>query len=156
MFFTKCKLPINKQLERYAWFWGSWYYSIPRGSRPILSGSRVSYKISRSDMEMQFVWTADHFFPSAFHSGQVLEKDLALRSPQHLTYSITIIHRHIPQGVRGPHTLEPTSPQLRSDFTPGCGRSFGRVFLVSRADGYLHSARQSSIIFMLLNQSSCR
>ena len=156
MFFTKCKLPINKQLERYSWFWGSPYYSIPRGWSPILSGSTVSDKISRSWYRTAICVAADHFFPSAFHSGQVLEKDLALRSPQHLTYSITIIHRHIPQGVRGPHKLEPTSPQLRSDFTPGCGRSFGRVFLVSRADGYLHSARQSSIIFMLLNQSSCR
>ena len=99
---------------------------------------------------------ADHFFPGAFHSGQVLQKDLALRSRQHLTYSITIIHRHIPQGVRGPHNLEPTSPQLHSDFTPGWCRSFGQVSLVSRADSHLHSARQSSIIFMLLNQSSCR
>ena len=62
MFFTKCKLPINKQLERYAWFWGSPYCSIPRGSGPILSGSRVSYKISRSDMEMQFVWPLNTFF----------------------------------------------------------------------------------------------
>ena len=93
---------------------------------------------------------------TAFHSGQVLEKDLALRSRHHLTYSITIIHRHIPQGVRGPHKLEPTSPQLHSDFTPGWCRSFGQVSLVSRADSHLHSARQSSIIFMLLNQSDCR
>ena len=99
---------------------------------------------------------ADHLFPGAFHSGQVLQKDLALRSRQHLTYSITIIHRHIPQGVRGPHTLEPTSPQLRSDFTPGCGRSFGQVYVVSGADGHLQSARQSPIIFMLLIQSDCR
>ena len=45
MFFAKCELPINKQLERYAWFGGSPYYSIPRGWSPILSGSRVSYKI---------------------------------------------------------------------------------------------------------------
>ena len=136
--------------------WGLVVLLLSCGSRPILSGSTVSDKISRSDIGMQFVWTADNFFPSVFHSGQVLEKDLALRSLRHLPYSITIIHRHIPQGVRGPHKLEPTSPQLHSDFTPGCCRSFGQVFLVSRADGHLHSARQSSIIFMLLNQSSCR
>ena len=156
MFFTKCKLPINKQLERYAWFGGSAYAYKVRGSRPILSGSRVSYKISRSWYRNAMCVAADHLFPDAFHTGQVLQKGLALRSRQHLTYSITIIHRHIPQGVRGPHKLEPTSPQLHSDFTPGCCRSFGQVFLVSRADGHLHSARQSSIIFMLLNQSSCR
>ena len=130
--------------------------SISRGSRPILSGSTVSDKMSRSWYRTAICVAADHFFPSAFHSGQVLEKDLALRSPQHLTYSITIIHRHIPQGVRGPHKIEPTSPQPQSDFTPGWCRSFGQVSLVSRADSHLHSARQSSIIFMLLNQSSCR
>ena len=99
---------------------------------------------------------ADHLVPGAFHSGQVLEKDLALRSLHHLTYSITIIHRHIPQGVRGPHKLEPASPQLHSDFTPGCGRSFGQVYVVSGADEHLKSARQSPIIFMLLIQSDCR
>ena len=149
-------LLITKQLERYAWFWGSWYfYKLPK-CPPILSGSRVSYKISRSWYRNAMCVAADHFFPGAFHSGQVLQKDLALRSRQHLTYSITIIHRHIPQGVRGPHKLEPTSPQLHSDFTPGWCRSFGQVSLVSRADSHLHSARQSSIIFMLLNQSSCR
>ena len=64
-------------------------------------------------------------------------------------YSITIIHRHIPQGVRGSHKVEPTSPQLHSDFTPGCGRSFGQVYVVSGADEHLQSARQSPIIFML-------
>ena len=48
MFFTKCKLPINKQLERYAWFGGSAYAYKVRGWSPILSGSRVSYKISRT------------------------------------------------------------------------------------------------------------
>ena len=128
----------------------------PRGSRPILSGSRDPYKISRRWYRNAICVAADHLFPGAFHSGQVLEKDLALRSRQHLTYSITIIHRHIPQGVRGSHKLEPTSPQLHSDFTPGWCRSFGQVSLVSRADSHLHSARQSSIIFMLLNQSSCR
>ena len=156
MFFTKCKLPINKQLERYTWFWGSAYAYKVRGSRPILSGLEAPTRYRRTWYRTAICVAADHLFPDAFHSGQVLQKDLALRSLQHLTQSRIIIHRHIPQGVHGPHKLEPTSPQLRSDFTPGCGRSFGRVFLVSRADGYLHSARQSSIIFMLLNQSSCR
>ena len=85
------------------------------------------------DIGMQFVCPLTTLIPGAFHSGQVLEKDLALRSWQHLTYSITIIHRHIPQGVRGPHKLEPTSPQLHSDFTPGWCRSFGQFSLVSRA-----------------------
>ena len=99
---------------------------------------------------------AEHFFPGAFHSGQALQKDLALQSRQHLTYSRIIIQQDIPQGVLGPHKLEPIPPQLHSDFTPGCCRSFRQVFMVSRADGHLHSARQSSIIFMLLNQSSCR
>ena len=108
------------------------------------------------DIEMQCVWplTASFQMPSTL--GKSCKRTLALRSRQHLTYSITIIHRHIPQGVRGPHKLEPTSPQLHSDFTPGWCRSFGQVSLVSRADSHLHSARQSSIIFMLLNQSSCR
>ena len=99
---------------------------------------------------------ADHLFPDAFHTGQVLQKGLALRSRQHLTYSRIIIQQDIPQGVRGPHKLEPTSPQLHSDFTPGCRGSFGQVAVVSGADEHLQSARQSPIIFMLLIQSDCR
>ena len=156
MFFTKCKLLINKQLERYTWFGGSWYFYKVCGSRPILSGSRGSHKISRTWYRDAICVAADHWFPGAFHTGQVLQKDVALRSRLHLTYSSIIIQQDIPQGVRGPHKLEPTSPQLHSDFTPGWCRSFGQVSLVSRADSHLHSARQSSIIFMLLNQSSCR
>ena len=150
------KLPINKQLERYAWFWGSWYYSIPRGWSPILGGSTVSHKISRTWYRDAICVAADHWFPGAFHSGQVLQKDVALRSRLHLTYSSIIIQQDIPQGVRGPHKLEPTSPQLHSDFTPGCWWSFGQAFVVSWADEHLQSARQSPIILMLLIQSDCR
>ena len=109
------------------------------------------------DIGMQFVWLLTTCFQAPSIVGKSWERTWPSEAgnTSH-TASPSYSHRHIPQGVRGPHKLEPASPQLHSDFTPGCGRSFGQVYVVSGADEHLQSARQSPIIFMLLIQSDCR
>ena len=56
MFFTKCKLPINKQLERYAWFGGSWYYYYRVGLDRSWVALESPTRYRDHDIEMQCAW----------------------------------------------------------------------------------------------------
>ena len=62
MFFAKRKLPINKQLERYAWFWGSWYYYYRVGLDRSWVAPQSPTRYRDHDIELQSVWLLTTFF----------------------------------------------------------------------------------------------